>query len=90
MNNNTHTPVGPIPRAGHVSYHTTTNPSRVPGQPRPRLLAGRRAMVADLRADREAVIVAYPSDGEFAVVHFDGDLDPITVHKSRVKSVLSC
>lgn len=56
--------------------------------PRTPLLNGRRALLADLRAEREGVIVSYPSDGEFAVVHFDGDPEPVTVHKTRVTEVL--
>jgi hypothetical protein len=53
-------------------------------------LTGKRAMVADLKREREAKIIAYPSDGEgdYAIVHFDGDSDPVTVHKSRVHKII--
>jgi hypothetical protein len=59
-----------------------TDPARRP------LLNGRRAVIADLRTDREGTVIAYPSDGEFAIVRFDGDAEPVTVHKTRVLSVL--
>ena len=51
-------------------------------------LHGKRANVRDLKGIKPATMINYPSEGDHAIVKFDGRVDYDTVHKSRVKEIL--
>ena len=56
------------------------------------MLNGKRAIVTvgfpgnESRAT--ATIIAYPSEGDFAIVRLDGEAEPVTVHRSRVGNII--
>lgn len=51
-------------------------------------LTGKRAWVADLKEDRQATIIYYSVDCEFAHIRFDGDEDTFWVHRTRVHDLI--